>query len=110
MSKQNKQISVFCEIFGNTLRNQILSDILTMQNLKFALIDIRVNIDVSRIKSDEIIKELENEGIIIEETKYGRTQLYTLNEKNTKVALLKQTFNACINYTIDNEIEMIQNE
>ena len=109
MCKQNKQISVFCEVFGNTLRNQVLGDILTMYNFKFAVMDLKEHINISKPKIYQIIKELESEKIILKSIIVRGTQLYIINKKTKKVKLLKRTFNACINYEIDKEItELIQ--
>ena len=97
-------MGIFCDIYGKSLRNQILEFILEFDELDFAVSDIEV--DLSKPRKYQLIRQLEKEGIIIKSRVVGGTQLYNLNENNLKVKLLVETFNKCLKLNLVNEIKV----
>ena len=95
----------FCKIYGNTLRNRVLEFILELGELDFAVSDILEELNISKPKLYQIIKELEYDNIILTSKKIGGTQLYILNSKNIKTKLLIKAFNECINIVIEESKE-----
>ncbi len=94
----------FCKLYGKTLRNKILEHILELDNLDFAVSDILEFIDISKPKLYQIIKELEKEKIIKKSRIISNTQLYKLNKSNINTKLLIDSFNRCINKTLEKTI------
>ena len=89
-------MSAFCETYGNTLRNKALEFWLENHPLDFGIGDMAEEIGISRPKAYELAYQFEKESIIRKTRKVGRTQLYTLNDKNPKVKLHIRNFMECI--------------
>ncbi len=99
------KFGIFCEIYGKTLRNLVIEYLLEMRNLDFAVGDMAEEIEISRPKAYEIIKNLEKENIVKKSRTVSGTQLYILNKNNIKVKLLTKTFKECLNLVIENHQE-----
>ncbi len=101
------KFGIFCEIYGKTLRNLVIEYLLEMRNLDFAVGDMAEEIEISRPKAYEIIKNLEKENIVKKSRTVSGTQLYILNKNNIKVKLLTKTFKECLNLVIENQQEKL---
>ncbi len=86
----------FCEIYGDTIENGIMEYILENKELDFAAGDMAKELNVSRPKAYEVIKDFENKGYIKKSRIVGKTQLYLLNRENPRVRLFLKTFNECL--------------
>ena len=100
---ENKQIEygAFCQLYGKSLRNRVLEFILELGELDFAVRDILYEIMISKPKVYQIIKELEDENLIVKSREISKTQLFVLNVQNKKVKLLMKNFNECLIAVID---------
>ena len=98
---KRKEFGAFCKVYGQTLRNKVLEFILEMGELDFAVSDILEEVNISKPKLYEIIKELEEENIIIKSREVGGTQLYILNIESKKVDVLIKSFNDCLKIVIE---------
>jgi DNA-binding IclR family transcriptional regulator len=92
---------IFCEIFGGSIRSQILEFILTFQSGDFAVSDIAEEVKISRPKAYEYSDKFEKQGYISKSRVIGRTQLYKLNKEHKHVKLLMRTFNDCLQLIVD---------
>jgi len=98
---KKNEYGTFCKIYGKSLRNKVLEFILELRELDFAVSDILGEINISKPKLYQIIKELEEENIIKKSREVSGTQLFILNKKDEKVKLLMQSFNECLRKVID---------
>jgi len=98
---KKNEYGTFCKIYGKSLRNKVLEFILELRELDFAVSDILGEINISKPKLYQIIKELEEENIIKKSREVSGTQLFILNKKDEKVKLLIQSFNECLRKVID---------
>ena len=98
---KKNEYGTFCKIYGKSLRNRVLEFILELRELDFAVSDILEEINISKPKLYQIIKELEEENIIKKSREVSRTQLFILNKKDEKVKLLIKSFNECLKTVID---------
>lgn len=97
----------FCEVFGKTLRNNVLECILSFSHTDFAVSDFLEDMNISKPKAYQIIKELKMEGIIIESRVIGKTQLYKLNKISKKTKLLQQAFDHCVKSSVHKYVNKI---
>ena len=98
---KRNEYGTFCKIYGKSLRNKVLEFILELGELDFAVSDILEEVNISKPKLYQIIKELEEENIIKKSREVSGTQLFILNKKDEKVNLLIQSFNECLRKVID---------
>ncbi len=98
---KKNEYGTFCKIYGKSLRNKVLEFILELGELDFAVSDILGEINISKPKLYQIIKELEEENIIKKSREVSGTQLFVLNKKDEKVKLLIKSFNECLKTVID---------
>ena len=98
---KRKEFGAFCKVYGKTLRNKVLEFILELGELDFAVSDILEEVDISKPKLYDIVRELEDEKIIRRSREVAGTQLYVLNRRNEKVKLLIGSFNECLKTIID---------
>ena len=93
---KSEQIGNFCIIYGYTVRNRILEWILEFDNLDFAISDIISDLEISKPKFYEYIKEFETIGIITKSRIIGKTQLYKLDKGNPIALHLHKSFMDCL--------------
>jgi DNA-binding MarR family transcriptional regulator len=86
----------FCEIFGKTVRNLVLENILERGELDFAVSDILLEIKISKPKLYQIIREFEKENILVKSRLVAGTQLFVLNLKSRKAVFLYASFKRCL--------------
>jgi sugar-specific transcriptional regulator TrmB len=92
---------VLCKIYGNTARNRVLEVCLAMKGADFAIGDMAAVAEVSRPKAYQIMKELENKGIVMETRIVGRTQLYALNIENKLSKIFLRNFNEASDISLE---------
>jgi len=95
------ELSSFCEMYGNTLRNRILEQLLENQDLDFAVGDLARETKISRPKAYELMRNFEGKGFVKKSRIVGKTQLYILDKENPIVRLLIQSFKACLRLTVE---------
>lgn len=86
----------FCETYGNTIENRILEYLLENQDLDFAIGDMAKELKISRPKAYEVIKLFEKKKYVKKSRIVGKTQLYLLNKKNSRVKLFLKDFKECL--------------
>ncbi|MDI6737129.1 MAG: helix-turn-helix domain-containing protein [Nanoarchaeota archaeon] len=86
----------FCEVYGDTIENEIMEYILENKELDFAAGDMAKELNVSRPKTYEVIKDFESKGYVKKSRIVGKTQLYLLNRENPRIRLFLKTFNECL--------------
>jgi len=91
-----KKGGLFCEIYGNSMRNIVLEYLLENAGLDFAIGDLAKEVKISRPKAYEIIKELEKKKCVKKNRIIGKTQLYILEKNNLKVKILIRNFKECL--------------
>jgi DNA-binding MarR family transcriptional regulator len=101
MMKKNEHKGMFCQIYGDSLRNRFLECLLQMGNLDFAVGDIAKEIKISRPKAYQIMNNFEKQGIIIKSRIISGSQLYELNNKSSQVKILKQSFKECLKLVVE---------
>jgi predicted transcriptional regulator len=101
MMKKNEHIGMFCQIYGDSLRNRFLECLLQMGNLDFAIGDIAMEINISRPKAYQILNILEKQGLVIKSRRVAGTQLYELNNKSPQVKILRKSFKECLKLVVE---------
>ena len=96
---------IFCEVYGDTINNRIIEYFLIMGRLDFAAGDMAKDLEISRPRVYEAVKEFERKGYIIKSRVIGRTQLYKLNKENRIVKLLMKSFMECLEIVVDEYAE-----
>lgn len=96
-----KNKGAFCETYGITIENCILEYLLENQDLDIAIGDMAKELDVSKPKAYEVIKEFEEKEYIIKSRLVGKTQLYKLNKKNIRVKIFLRNFDECLQLVIE---------
>jgi predicted transcriptional regulator len=96
---------MFCEVYGDTLRNKALEFWLIADALDFPASAMAEDISVSRPKAYQILSEFEKEKIIRRSRIVGRTQLYKLNKANPLVKIFLRNFDECIQMVVDEHQE-----
>ena len=102
MRSKEPDYGTFCEVYGKTLRNLVLENILERGDLDFAVSDILNEIAISKPKLYQIVEDLFKNKIIIKSRSVAGTQLYLLNKKNRKVSLLSESFRRCLKMVFEN--------
>ena len=78
---------VFCETYGDTINNRVLEYLLENQDLDIAVGDMAKELNISKPKAYEVIKEFTKKGYVEKSRLVGNTQLYKLNRTNERVKL-----------------------
>ncbi len=96
-----KNNGAFCETYGATIENGVLEYLLENQDLDIAIGDMAKELNISKPKAYEIIKEFEKKDYIIKTRIVGKTQLYKLNKKNIRVKIFLRNFDECLQLVIE---------
>lgn len=99
--KKNKS-GIFCEVYGDSLRNRVLEYMLELGELDFAAGDVARELEISRPKVYQIIDELERQNILMRSRIVSGTQLYVLNNNLFLVKILKKSFRDCLKAAVEN--------
>lgn len=91
----------FCKTYGQTIDNLILEYLLENQELDFAVGDMAKELEISKPKAYEVIKDFEKKGYIKKSRIIGKTQLYILNKENRRVQLFLRDFNECLKIIVE---------
>ncbi len=87
---------IFCELYGETVHNQILEYVLENMDIDFAVCDMVKEIGVSKPRAYQIIDNLLSSKIVKKSRIIGGTQLYKLNKNNSKSKILIKHFKDCL--------------
>ena len=98
------EYGAFCEMYGKTLRNLVLENLLVYQSLDFSVGDLAEDIGISRPKAYQEVYKLENQSLIVKSRIMSGTQLWKLNNDNIIVKKLKKDFNYCLKLVIDKHL------
>lgn len=93
-------MSIFLEMYGDSIHNRILEYLLENQGLDFAVGDLAKDLDISKPKAYEMIYSFEDKGYLKESRVIGKTQLYVLNHQSKKVQLLVKQFKQVLRLVI----------
>lgn len=96
---------VFCEVYGDTMRNRVLEYLLTHQHLGVAVGDMAKEIGISRPKAYEVMKELLSKGYVLPHRIVGKTQLYIINKDDAIVKIYMRNFKECLKMVISEHSE-----
>lgn len=91
----------FCKTYGNTIENRILEYILENQDLDFAVSDMAKELEISKPKAYEVIKDFETKGYIKKSRVIGKTQLYVMNRDNKRIQLFLKDFDECLRIIVE---------
>ena len=103
-------MGVFCETYGNTINNRILEYLLENQDIDFAVGDMAKELEISKPKAYETIKEFEKKEYVEKSRIIGKTQLYKLNKENKRVKLFLRDFKECLKIMVDEYPEISKTE
>lgn len=87
---------VFCDRYGYTNRNRVISYFLAGCDLDFAINDVAEDEGLLKSKVREIIQDLEIEEILKKSRKVKGVQLYKLNHTSSEAMRLLEAFNECL--------------
>lgn len=99
------EFGAFCELYGKSIRNLVIEYLLENRGLDFAIGDMAKELNISRPKAYEVIKDFEKRGFVIKKRVVSGTQLYILNEKGWEVKQLVKNFKECIKRIIEEQTE-----
>ncbi len=94
---------IFCELYGNTIRNKVLEYLLENQDLDFAIGDMAKELKISRPKAYEYIEKFKKENYVKRSRIVGKTQLYILDKTNKRVKFLIKVFKACLTLVLNEQ-------
>src|SRR3989338_2988568 len=86
----------FCEVYGDTIENQVLEYLLEHQDLDIAVGDMAHELAISRPKAYQVIALFEEKGYLQKSRIIGNTQLYKLNKHDKYVQLFLRDFKDCL--------------
>ena len=86
----------FCEVYGNTIENQVLEYFLENQDIDIAVGDMAAELAISRPKAYQVINEFEEKEYIRKTRTVSGTQLYSINKSNKRVQLFIHDFSECL--------------
>ncbi len=106
MKMKESEAGAFCETYGITIENGILEYLLENQDLDFAIGDMAEELDISRPKAYEVMKDFEEKGYVMKSRIVGKTQLYKLNKDNIRVRIFLRNFEECLRLVIQENSEI----
>ncbi len=98
------ECGIFCEIYGNTIRNRVVEYLLENRGLDFAASTLSKELSISRPKAYGIINELLLKAYIQKSRIVGRTQLYRLDTKHRIIRLMAGNFDECLRLAAESAI------
>lgn len=90
----------FCDVYGDTIENQILEYLLENQDLDIAIGDMAHELVISRPKAYQVIALFEEKVYVSKSRVIGNTQLYKLNKTSKHVQLFLHDFKECLRLVI----------
>ena len=84
--------SVICEMYGESINNKFIEYIMIFRRLDFAVCDMAEELEISKPKAYQVIREFEEKGYIIKSRVIGKTQLYKVNKENRNIKILIKQF------------------
>ncbi len=102
-------IGIFCEVFGDTPRNRVIEEFLTLGKLDYPSKGIAENVTLPEKITSTIIKDLVKQGLVIPTRKVRGLQFYTFNKNNEQVKVLQKVFSQLLD-SIAKEYSQKQNQ
>ncbi|MFH1073212.1 MAG: hypothetical protein V1743_07330 [Nanoarchaeota archaeon] len=90
------ETGAFCEVYGNTIRNQVLEYLLENKDLDVAVGDMAKELRISKPKAYEIISDFEKKKYVKKSRIVGKTRLYLLNKESKRIKLFLRDFMECL--------------
>ena len=88
--------NAYCDIYGYTIENRVLSTFLCSAELGVAACDISRLEKISKPKVYEVINAFMKKGYVIKGRVVGKTQLYNLNTTHPHVKIFLRNFRECL--------------
>ncbi|HLD33230.1 MAG TPA: hypothetical protein VJB66_00795 [Candidatus Nanoarchaeia archaeon] len=95
-----EETGAFCNLFGGTPRNRILEFFLEMRGMDYGIGDVAREAGLNRATTYNTMEELLKSGLIIPTRKLGKTQLYSLDLKNSEVQFLIKIFDRVLEHVV----------
>ena len=95
-----EETGAFCNLFGGTPRNRILEFFLEMRGMDYGIGDVAREAGLNRATTYNTMEELLKSGLIIPTRKLGKTQLYSLDLKNSEAQFLIKIFDRVLEYVV----------
>ncbi|MBI5003050.1 hypothetical protein HZC31_06715 [Candidatus Woesearchaeota archaeon] len=92
---------VFCDVYGDTIENQVLEYLLENQDLDVAVGDMAYELTISRPKAYQVIALFEGKRYVQKSRIIGNTQLYKLNKADKHVQLFLRDFKECLRLVVE---------
>lgn len=86
----------FCEVYGDTIENEAMEYLLENRELDFAAGDMAKELNISRPKAYQVLRDFERKCYVRKSRIIGKTQLYLLDRGNARVKLFLKSFNECL--------------
>src|SRR3989338_2935626 len=90
----------YCEVYGNTLDNQILEYLLEASDVDIAIGDMAKELGISKPKAYAVMAAFGSKGWINKTRLVGKTQMYHLNKDNTIVKIFLRNFDECLHMVV----------
>jgi CTP-dependent riboflavin kinase len=87
---------IFCETFGNTVRNRIIENLLIYKYTGMAIPDLAEESGISKQRAYQIMEEFEKKGYVKKYRVVRKTQLWVLNKENTTVNVWESSLKECM--------------
>ena len=94
-------MGAFCDIYGDTIENNVLEFILENNSIDFAVGDMAKQLDISRPKAYQAVDYFIKKGFLIKSRIVGKTQLYIINKESKIVQLLLKSFKDCLKIIVE---------
>lgn len=98
----------FCEIYGSTIKNEVLEYLMENEDLDIAVGDMAQELGISRPKAYQIVNEFEQKEYVKKSRIIGNTQLYKLNKENKRVHLFLEGFKECLRLVAEETKRTVQ--
>ena len=89
-------VGKYCEIYGNTLSNQVMEFFLEAYDSDVAVSEITGLSHISKPKVYDIIDEFMRKKLVMKSRVIGKTQMYKLNTGNPVVKIYIRNFKECL--------------
>jgi len=102
-SKKNRRhrgdapmIGIFCEVFGSSVRNRVIENLLSANYVGIAIPDLAEESGISKQRAYNIMYDFEKKGLVKRYRIIGKTQIWIINEKNREIKILQIAFKECM--------------
>ena len=89
------------------MHNNVLEYMLENQDIDFAVGDMAKDLRISRPKAYEVMKYFSMKKYAVKSRIVGKTQLYKLDKKNSRVKLFLKDFKQCLRLVVEERREKV---